>query len=194
MTDPIVPPVAHNPAGDPPPQGGAETVTVPKSEWEDTKHKAEVSSQNFERLKKAEEDRDYAQAQLASLTDSSDPADSAKVAELENKISTLTDTVAKGTVLAKYPMLSDMWAELEEFRSNPENKGMRLETAAKAFLTEKGLLSPERKGLERPTGGDAPPQPAGMMTAEEAESLRKNDGRKYHALLRSGQLRIAPSK
>ena len=90
---------------------------------------------------------------------------------------------------AKYPILKDKAGEFEEFRSDSENKGMNLATAAKAFLVEKGLLESEpiRKGLEKPTGGgQVKPEPG--YSADEIRDMMKNDWRKYEKLLKEGKI------
>jgi hypothetical protein len=69
---------------------------------------------------------------------------------------------------------------------------MSLKTAAKVFLTEKGLTGEtQRKGLEKPTGGDRTPIVSGTMTAEDAKRLRDTDYRKYSDMVRKGQIKIA---
>ena len=66
-------PTAEVPASTP------ETVTLTKAEVEELKHKADVSSQNFERLKKAEAD-------LKSLRESQLPAPSQDFYSDEGKL------------------------------------------------------------------------------------------------------------
>ena len=87
------------------------------------------------------------------------------------------------------PILKEKWDEFEEFRSDPDNKGMNLRTAAKAFLVENGLIDAPRKGLEKSTGGTKV-IPSSGMTAQEAENLMKNDFKKYQELIKKGQLKI----
>jgi len=67
---------------------------------------------------------------------------------------------------------------------------MKLETAAKAFLVEKDLLSEPkpRKGLEKGSGGTRA-QPKTGRTEEEIAELRKNNFRKYMRELKAGTLR-----
>lgn len=187
-----------NPQGDPQPiktEGDAglpktpEVVTLSPAEYEDLKKRADVSSQNFARLKKVEEDRDDLKLQLETLIGSSDP-DPEVVKQLRSQINDVTEKLAKSEVLETYPQLKDMWPELEQFRQLDENKGMGLKTAAKAFLVERGLLEPQRKGLEKPTGGPRAPVTSGM-SAEEVAKLRSSDYRKYSEMLRKGQIEIS---
>ena|SRR3990167_9679004 len=113
-----------------------------------------------------------------------------KIKTLETSLDELRSESAKKDVLIANPILKEKWNEFEEFRSDPENKGMNLRTAAKAFLVENGLIDVPRKGLEKPTGGTKTPLPSGTMTAQEAENLMKNDFKKYQELIRKGQLKI----
>ena len=92
---------------------------------------------------------------------------------------------------ANYPALKDKSAEFEAFRTNPENAGMKIETAAKAFLAENDLLAPpvQRKGLERDTGGGRVVPQQGLSPSEIGE-LRVNNYRKYSQLVREGKIKI----
>lgn len=86
-----------------------------------------------------------------------------------------------------YPALKDKGSEFQEYLEN--NKGMRLEVAAKAFLVENNLFEnpTPRKGLERETGGTRV-QPKQGRTEEEVAELRKTNYRKYEQELRKGTL------
>ena len=113
---------------------------------------------------------------------------------LKQEIESLKTQISEKETLAKlqgqYPALADKLAEFNEFRSDPENAGMKLETAAKAFLVEKDLLSEPkpRKGLEKGSGGTRA-QPKTGRTEEEIAELRKNNFRKYMRELKAGTLR-----
>jgi hypothetical protein len=99
---------------------------------------------------------------------------------------------AKKDLLIANPILKEHLAEFEEFQANPDNKGMNMRTAAKAFLVEKDLIGqPARKGLEKPTGGDKQPVTSGKMTAEDAKNLRLNDWEGYVDKLNKGLIEIA---
>ena len=109
---------------------------------------------------------------------------------MEASLNEIRTDSAKKDVLIAHPILKEKWDEFEEFRSDPENKGMNLRTAAKAYLVENGLIDVPRKGLESPTGGSKVAPASGTMTAQEAENLMKNDFKKYQELIRKGQLKI----
>lgn len=153
-------------------------------------------------LKSLQEERDKRkelEEELENLK-SSIPSDSEVYSDegkaLQSKISTLTTELsevkgelAKKDLLLSQPILKDKWDEFEKFRSDPENKGMNLRTAAKAFLTEMGLLEPQRKGLEKTTGGPRVPMASGM-SVDDVANLRKNNFKKYQELLKKGLLKI----
>lgn len=90
---------------------------------------------------------------------------------------------------AQYPALVDKSAEFEAYRADPANAGMSMATAAKAFLTENGLLrSAPRKGLEQPTGGGRQNTPV-SMTADDVAKLRTTNYRDYSRRLRAGEFK-----
>lgn len=91
-------------------------------------------------------------------------------------------------VYAKYPLLRDKASEFNELRK--QYPLVEIESIAKLFISENGLLEPKRKGLERPTGGDRNPAPSGM-SASDVENLRKNSPKKYRDMLKKGQIKIA---
>lgn len=110
-----------------------------------------------------------------------------QIAELK---ATIRNTEEKNTLQAlesKYPALKDKASELEIYRL--ENPGMKLETAAKAFLTENDLLqAPKpRKGLETTNGGGRVPQKTGL-TPDEIDEMRVNNYGEYTKRLRAGTL------
>lgn len=187
----------HNPgegAGAPPPP--EETITIPKKDFDDLSHRADVSSQNYERLQKAHGDLEEARRQLAAAqaaagnnNPTTDPVLTEKVKALETVVSDLNGELSKSKVVERYPLLKDLWSDFESFRENPDNKGMNMTTAAKAFMTEKGLLDPVRPGLERPTGGPRVPPSTGM-SAEDVKKLRETDGRKYAEMVKNGQINV----
>jgi len=113
---------------------------------------------------------------------------------LENQIKSLQATIESlqeaGIIQAlqsHYPALKDLSADFDSFRAN--YRGIEIEKVAKLFLSEKGLLEPVRKGLERPAGGGTPPAPEGF-TAEQVADLRKNNHRKYLEYLSMGKIRL----
>ena len=175
-----------------------ETISLSKAEVEDLKHKAEVSSQNFERAKKAELELKELRDQR--LTNEVAPSDDevftdegkalkGKLDNLSSKFDDLQSQLAKERLMSSNPIIREKWAEFEEFRASSENKGMNLNTAVKAFLVENGLLEPTRKGLEKTTGG---PKTLGTskMSAEDVKSLRETNFKQYTDMLRKGQIQI----
>jgi len=171
---------------------GGEVVTIPKQEFDDLQHRAGVSSQNFERLKKAQEDIADLESKIAELQARPDPSgdNSEALGKLAADLAELKAKQVKSEVLETYPQLKEVMGDFESFVADENNKGMSLKTAAKAFLTEKGLLDPTRKGLERPTGGDRAPAPTGTMTAEDAKKLRETDYKKYRELVKKGIIKV----
>lgn len=163
-------------------------ITISQIELDELKHKAGVSSQNFERLKKAEAEKADLQAQLDTYIVPSDPEDQ-RIDKLASELSDVKAKLSKSEVLEAHPRLKEMWSELEQFRNEPDNLGMNLKTAAKAFLIEKGLLEPMRKGLEKPTGGSPAPVSSGM-SAEDVSNLRQTNYKKYREMIKKGQIQI----
>lgn len=163
-------------------------IEVAEDEFNDLKHRAEVSSQNFERAKKAElelkEFKELQDNQTLSVYDDE------PVKKLEEKVSELNQKVAKAELIEKYPVLKDIWNDFETFQNEEDNRGMNLRTSAKAFLTEKGLLDPVRKGLEKPTGGSKEPFSSGMKV-EEVKKLRETNFKKYSDMLKKGQIKFS---
>ena len=105
------------------------------------------------------------------------------ISSLRAELAEVKTKQQRSEVIESYPALKEIWSDFEEFRLDSDNKGMNMRTAAKAFLTEKGLLEPKRKGLEKPTGGPRVPLLTGM-TVEEVKHLRENDFKKYEKMLK----------
>lgn len=114
-----------------------------------------------------------------------------QIDELKEKLSAKEKVEELLRLQSSFPALKDKSAEFEAFRSNPDNAGMKLETAAKAFLLENDLLaSPtSRKGLEKDTGGTRA-FPKSELTADEVRDLRVNDYRRYVRLLAEGKIKL----
>lgn len=112
-----------------------------------------------------------------------------QISELKSELTKVTSESLKKDVLTTYPILKEKWEDFETFQSDPENKGMSLKTAAKAFLVENELLGTTRKGLEKPTGGTRTPAPSGM-TAADVKTLRETDFKKYQEMLIRGEIKI----
>ena len=109
--------------------------------------------------------------------------------ESNERINALTQDNLKKDILIEYPILKEKWQEFESYRADPENKGMSLRTAAKAFLSENGLLDPVRKGLEKGSGGPRIPI-SDKMSVEDIADLRKNNWPKYQDMLAKGLIKI----
>lgn len=165
-------------------------VQLTQAELDDLKHKAEVSSQNYERAKKLE-------AKIKELETLQTPSedvfsDEGKLLKKEldatrAEIAEMRAESARKDLQSSNPIFREKWDEFEAFRENPENKGMNLRTAAKAFLAEKGFLEAPRKGLEKPTGGDRKPMQTGM-TSEDKLELMKNNPKEWQRLIREGKI------
>lgn len=115
-----------------------------------------------------------------------------KISRLEATIASTAEQAALQQLEATHPALKDKAAEFDLYRNDPENKGMALTTAAKAFLVENGLLTPPRarRGLEEARGGQRVPPKEGM-SAEDVDELRLNNYREYSKRVREGTLNIA---
>ena len=120
--------------------------------------------------------------------DSSENEDE-EVSGLKTRLSDVESELGQSKLVKKYPQLEESWDDFDKYREDPENKGMKLETAAKAFLVDKGLLETKRKGLEKVTGGNKAPQTSGM-SVEDIENLRKTDGKKYREMVKKGQIKF----
>ena len=112
-----------------------------------------------------------------------------QIEESNSRIDNLTQEKVKNDLLVAYPVLKEKWEDFEKFRADPENKGMNMRTAARAFLTENGLLDTPRRGLEKPTGGSRA-APSTKMTPEEIKDLRENNYPKYREMLEKGQIEV----
>lgn len=170
-------------------------VEVPKEEYEELTKRATVSSQNYERLKKLELEKEELQAQLEErdLEERDNvvlsEVDDETITKLKSDISQIKGELDKSKVIEKYPMLKEVWSEVEKFYSDPENRGMSIQTAAKAFVIENGLMEAPRAGLEKTTGGPKVPVSSGM-SVEEIQKLRINDYEKYRKMLKNGQINL----
>lgn len=169
-------------------------ATLTAEEIADLQAKANVSSQNFERLKKAEAEKKELQEKIALLESTTytneDPLVVSKLAELDAKLNRIEEEKQIDSTLAKYPILADKKAEFDEFRK--EYPGAKMENVAKIFLAENDLLElpKKRKGLE--TGGTQKVAPeSGKMSAEDVKRLRTTNGREYLKLVREGRINLA---
>lgn len=158
-----------------------------KEDLEELRKRASLSSQNFERVKKLEEKIKEMEAKSSSdvLLDEPDV-----VEKMASELSELKAKEAKRDVLEAHPELKEAWGDFEQFYADPDNAGMKITTAAKAFLVEKGISSDSpRKGVEKPTGGTRKPVQSGT-TLEDVENIRKNNSSKYRDMLKKGQIKF----
>lgn len=171
-----------------------ETIELSKAELEDLKAKAEVSSQNFERAKKAElraKELEELQAKDTSTDDVySDEGRLLKkeIEELKNLYSQKDREAELESVMRDNPVLKEKLEDFETFRTNPDNQGMSLKTQAKAFMIENDLVSepPKRKGLEKSTGS-ASVNVNSKMTWKDVQTLKETNWRKYQKMLLEGK-------
>jgi hypothetical protein len=150
-----------------------------------------LKSLREEREKRRDLEERLEQLENLQTSTSSEEDDLSEVKSLKKELSEIKQDLHKKDLFISYPILKEKWEEFEEFRTNDDNKGMNMRTAAKAYLVENGLLEPTRKGLEKPTGGTRQPLQTGM-TAEDVDNLRKNNFEKYRELLKKGQIKIQP--
>ena len=106
---------------------------------------------------------------------------------LNDKIKSLEDKIETTELQGKYPQLKELSDEFNEFKQDyPRNK---MENVAKLFLQEKGLLEPQRKGLEKPTGGTKAPM-ISEMSHDDIKNLRETNYKKYKDMLVKGLIKI----
>jgi hypothetical protein len=190
----VAPPQNPGDVNNPAPGADPTKVVLSKEEHADLERRASQSSQNYERLKDAEQKIEELKQDITTLQETQVPSgfQDERVGALANDVAEMKRRDAEREVKEKFPQLAEVWSDFETFRADPENKGMNLKTAAKAFLAEKGLTAPAqpRKGLENPTGGDRQPTSSGM-TSEEIKRLRETDYKKYAEMLRKGQIKMS---
>jgi hypothetical protein len=108
-----------------------------------------------------------------------------KVSSLESKLALIEEEKELEKVYSKFPLLRENANDFNEYRK-AEHPRAKIESVAKLFLAEKGLLESTRPGLERTTGGSRSPINA-SMTAEDVENLRKTNYREYKERLMKGE-------
>lgn len=117
-----------------------------------------------------------------------------EIGSLKETIQSMEERQNLKDLYGQFPVLKDKTSEFDEFRKEyPHHK---LENVAKIFMAEQGLLEvpPQRKGLEKPTGGTRTPQPQEGYTPEEARDIRVNNPKLYEKLVREQRLKIVSSK
>lgn len=151
----------------------------------------------LESLKEEREKRRILEEEI-SLLKSSIPSDEVfsdegkailkRIESFEQKFSALEEEKILERTLNQFPALKEMTSDFLEYRKS-EHPRAKLESVAKLFLVEKGLLEPQRKGLEKPTGGQRTPEPQGM-SSEDIKNLRTTDYRKYVDMLKKGLIKV----
>lgn len=111
-----------------------------------------------------------------------------KIDTLSEKITQMEEDKALNELYIAYPVLKEHLNEFNEYRL-AEHPRAKVQSVAKLFLAEKGLIEGRRVGLENPTGGSRAPVSQGM-TAEDVANLRKNSWKKYQELLSKGLIKI----
>lgn len=176
------------------PQEEAQPLSA--EEIAELKRKAEVSSQNFERAKKAETSEKLLTARIQELesqlstNDYIDPNDviQNQLAEFNAKLAKLEEDRALAEIFTKYPALKDKQSEFDTYRQSYP-AGSNLEPIAKLFMAENDMLeTPKRKGLEKAGGGQRVVPTAGM-TQEDIQRLRTSNWKEYTKLVREGKIK-----
>jgi hypothetical protein len=106
---------------------------------------------------------------------------------MKSELEALKNERALSALHSQYPQLRDLSDEFNSFKG--EFPASRVESVAKLFLMEKGLLDTPRKGLERQTSGGQAPVSDGL-TPEEIADLRRNNHRKYSEMLMAGKIKF----
>jgi hypothetical protein len=168
-----------------------EAEALTPAEIAELKRKADVSSQNYERAKKAEADKkrleaELEEARLGSDSFVTDDDTSRTLRDLTEKMNRLEERAQLDTVYTQYPQLKDKASEFNEFRA--EYQGVSMDKVAKLFMSEHELgETPKRKGLERAGGGTRKVPVQGLAT-DDLTRLRTTNHREYVKLIKSGKL------
>ncbi len=112
-----------------------------------------------------------------------------QIVQLQTTITSFEENNTKKALQDSNPVLRDKWVDFELYRQKPENKGMSMSTAAKAYLIDNGMFDQPRAGLESPSGGPRTPV-SGALTPEEIKQIRETDPRKYREMLEKGQIAL----
>lgn len=171
------------------PQTTEETVTEPVPlPGEKTESALLLESLQKERAKRKELEAELALKNTAPVGYSSDEAIAlkAEIDRVSGELASSNREKQLSQIQATYPALKDKAPEFEQFLE--ENPGIKLDTAAKAFLVEKDLIQTQpRKGLEKDIGGGRTPVKVGM-TSEEKDELRVTNYREYVKRIKNGTL------
>lgn len=151
-----------------------------------------LKSLQEEREKRRQLEEENEQLKSSTLTEGESDEGKAilsEVKKLQIELAEVKQDKNKAEIISANPILKDKWTEFEEFRTNPDNKGMNLKTAAKAYLIENGLFDKPRTGLEKPTGGTKQPLTTNL-TNDQIADLRKNNFRQYQDMLMKGLIKV----
>lgn len=167
---------------------------ISQEELADLKKRAEVSSQNFERAKKAEQEkkelqRQLEEAQLGQDSFASDDETAKKLKDLEDRFIRIEEQRQLDAVYTQFPAIKDNTTEFNEFRE--QYAGIEVGKVAKLFLVEKDLIEdvPKRKGLEKAGGGQRS-TPKQTPNVEDVKRLRENNFREYMKQNRAGKINV----
>ena len=171
-----------------------EVIEVKPQPGEKTDSALLLKSLQEERAKRKQVEADLAAERAQRPVDQVAFSDEGKsilkvVDSVKTELESTKSELAMERILSANPQLKDKQAEFEEFRSDPANYGMSLQTAAKAFIVEKDLIEKpvQRKGLEPAIGGGRT-QPKEGMTPDEIDNLRVTNYREYAKRIRNGTL------
>ena len=112
-----------------------------------------------------------------------------QISSLEAKIDSIEEEKNLERLFNQYPLLREKGAEFKEYRLL-EHPRAKLESVAKLYLVENGLLEPTRKGLENPTGGQRTPMTPDM-TSDDVANLRNTNYKKYKEMIQKDQLKFS---
>lgn len=112
----------------------------------------------------------------------------ARIKSVQDELSSLREEKELEKIYTTYPQLKEIADDFTEYRK-AEHPRAKLESVAKLFLAEKGLLEPKRQGLENPTGGTRTPMTT-CMTSEQVKHLRETNYKKYIDMVKKDQIKI----
>lgn len=178
---PAVPPITTPPVTTPPAPGSKTDPALLLQAVQDERKKRQEAEDEIKRLQDVISSGDSSNEEVRGMK--------GQIDELKSTIHGLTRTNELTKLEVKFPALKDKGTEFTSYLNDPQNAGMSLETAAKAFLIDNNLMDtpPIRKGMEAPSGGGRQAAPQGLTFAEISE-VRKNNPRKYSQMLREGKL------
>jgi len=183
------------------PETNTEGETTPEDgeekspeEMSDLVKKAEVSSQNYERAKKAEKELKELKKAQESLSDDAPyevEATKGDLKTLEARLKASEERETRRELESRHPVLQDKKEDFDEFLEDDAYASLPIDKAATLFMAERGLLnsSPERKGLEKATGGATTPPTSGL-TQDDLKRLREEEPRKYIKMIQDGKINL----